>query len=53
MERVRLIRGVVRTLCRWGRLRGRDGVRDMGDGVWIARRCGSESQCRVFCISGG
>ena len=53
MERVRLIRSVVGTLCPWGRLRGRNGVRAMGNGVRIARRCGNERHFRVLCMSGG
>ena len=52
MARVRLIRGVARTLCRWGRLGRRDGVCDMSDRVRIARRDGSGRQCRVLCMSG-
>ena len=53
MARVRLIQGIVRTLCRWGRLGRRDGVSEMCDGVQIARRYGSGRGYRVLCMSGG
>ena len=51
MVRVWLIRGVVWTSCRWGRLGRRDGVCDMFDGVRIARRYGRRRR-RLLCMSG-